>query len=135
MSCAFLGTFKKMLKQKRADTLKQYEKQEKMLKKMKESGKSSKQAVSWSRSIEIFTCLCCLLVLQEKVQKDNLSKKKDRARGKQEVDEDQKPQELLEKPREYRVKFNFKTNRSAINPPILGLYGSHFMLLTFRLKS
>ena len=34
-----------MLKQKRADQLKQYEKQEKLLRKMKESGKSTKQAV------------------------------------------------------------------------------------------
>jgi hypothetical protein len=39
------ATFKKMLVQKRKEQLKAYEKQEKMLREMKQSGKSTKQAV------------------------------------------------------------------------------------------
>ena len=41
----FSATFKKMLVQKRKEQLKAYEKQEKMLREMKQSGKSTKQAV------------------------------------------------------------------------------------------
>ena len=43
----FAGTFKKMLKQKRKEQMKDYEKQQKSLREMKQSGKSTKQAVSW----------------------------------------------------------------------------------------
>ena len=42
--------FKKMLVQKRAEQIKQYEKQEKKLKEMKSAGKSSKQAVRRPRA-------------------------------------------------------------------------------------
>lgn len=41
------STFKKMLVQKRREQIKDYEKQEKKLKELKASGKSSKQAVSY----------------------------------------------------------------------------------------
>ena len=44
--CKSSGTFKKMLKQKRKEQTKDYDKQEKRLKEMKSSGKSTKQAVS-----------------------------------------------------------------------------------------
>ena len=54
----FAGTFKKMLKQKRKEQMKDYEKQQKSLREMKQSGKSTKQAVScqrnhWNRFYEI----------------------------------------------------------------------------------
>ena len=42
----FSATFKKMLVQKRKEQLKEFEKQEKRIKDMKQSGKSSKAAVS-----------------------------------------------------------------------------------------
>lgn len=42
------GSFKKMFKQKRKEQLKDYEKQEKRLREMKASGKSSRDAVSLS---------------------------------------------------------------------------------------
>ena len=44
MNC--LASFKKMFKQKRKEQIKDYEKQEKRLREMKASGKSSKDAVS-----------------------------------------------------------------------------------------
>jgi ATP-binding cassette subfamily F protein 1 len=39
--------FKKMHSQKKKETIKEYEKQEKRLKEMKQQGQSKKQAVSW----------------------------------------------------------------------------------------
>ena len=39
-----------------------------------------------------------------------------------EEEEAEEPQELLSKPREYRVKFSFP-NPPHLNPPILGAYG------------
>ena len=58
-----------MLKQKRRDQLKQYEKQEKRIKDMKASGKSKKQAVSWQparsiqclRSFAVYSVCACVL--------------------------------------------------------------------------
>lgn len=40
----------------------------------------------------------------------------------QEEDEDDEPEELLLKPKEYKVKFSFP-NPPPLKPPILGLYG------------
>lgn len=49
----YAGQFKKMYVQKRKELIKDYEKQEKRLKDMKASGKSTKVAVS---KISIFSC-------------------------------------------------------------------------------
>ncbi|XP_062618813.1 ATP-binding cassette sub-family F member 1-like [Saccostrea cucullata] len=97
------ATFKKMLKQKRKEQAKAYEKQEKMLKEMKASGKSTKVA--------------------EAKQKEALTRKQEKNRNKKmqaAIEEENKPTELLQKPKEYIVKFNFP-NPSPLNPPILGL--------------
>merc|ERR1712002_1214642 len=60
-------SFKKMLKQKRKEQLKDYEKQEKKLKELKSSGKSSKAA--------------------EKIQKEALTKKQHKNKSKQQLKE------------------------------------------------
>lgn len=97
------ATFKKMLVQKRREQMKNWEKQEKKLREMKSSGKSSKQA--------------------EKAQKEALTRKQEKNRSKMQKAsaDDDKPQELLVKPREYVVKFTFP-NPPPLNPPVLGLY-------------
>jgi len=59
---------------------------------------------------------------QEKHQKEALTRKSAKNRAKLAVfGEDNKPQELLQKPREYTVKFRFP-NPPPLNPPILGLF-------------
>ncbi|KAK2176253.1 hypothetical protein NP493_669g00031 [Ridgeia piscesae] len=99
-------TFKKMLKQKRKEQLNQYEKQEKRLKEMKSSGKSTKQA--------------------EKTQKEALTRKQQKNRKSQAVyAEEEKKTELLQRPREYTVKFTFP-NPPTLSPPILGAYNVTF---------
>ncbi|KAL8567046.1 ATP-binding cassette sub- F member 1 [Nucella lapillus] len=96
------ATFKKMFVQKRKEQNKEYEKQEKRLKELKASGKSTKQA--------------------EAKQKEALTRKQQKNRTKQAVfQEEEKPQELLAKPKDYIVKFSFP-NPTPLNPPILGLY-------------
>lgn len=96
------NTFKKMFVQKRREQNKAWEEQEKRLKRMKASGKSTKQA--------------------EKVQKEALTRKQQKNRTKlTETVEEDGPQELLAKPREYQVKFTFP-EPPPLNPPILGIY-------------
>ncbi|XP_060065979.1 ATP-binding cassette sub-family F member 1-like [Ylistrum balloti] len=100
------GTFKKMLVQKRKEQLKAYEKQEKMLKEMKSSGKSSKQA--------------------EAKQKEALTRKQQKNREKQKVfAEEEKKTELLQRPKDYTVKFHFP-DPTPLNPPILGAMNVNF---------
>lgn len=100
------GAFKKMLVQKRKEQLKEYEKQEKRIKEMKASGKSSKQA--------------------ESKQKEALTRKQQKNKAKQNIfAEDDKPTELLQKPKDYIVKFSFP-NPAPLNPPILGAHGVSF---------
>lgn len=100
------GTFKKMLVQKRREQAKAYEKQEKLLREMKASGKSTKTA--------------------EAKQKEVLTRKQQKNRTKQQTNqEEEKPTELLQKPKDYIVKFHFP-NPSPLNPPILGLSGVTF---------
>lgn len=104
------ATFKKMLVQKRKEQQRNYDKQEKRLRELKSSGKSTKQA--------------------EKSQKDVLSRKSNKGGAggggkKAGADEDQGPQELLPKPKEYTVKFSFP-NPTPLSPPILGIYGATF---------
>lgn len=100
------ATFKKMLVQKRKEQLKAYEKQEKMLREMKSSGKSTKQA--------------------EAKQKEALTRKQQKNRAKQQTaEEDKGPQELLPRPKDYVVKFDFP-NPAPLSPPVLGLIDVDF---------
>uniref|UniRef100_A0A6G1SAX8 ATP-binding cassette sub-family F member 1 n=1 Tax=Aceria tosichella TaxID=561515 RepID=A0A6G1SAX8_9ACAR len=87
--------FKVMLEQKRGIQSKEYEKQQKQLKQLKQSGKSGKQA-------------------EKKIKEE-----KTRRQGEvQQVD-------LLQRPKEYVVKFKF-TQPTEIPPPLLGLYDVDF---------
>ncbi|XP_064081257.1 ATP-binding cassette sub-family F member 1-like [Macrobrachium nipponense] len=98
--------FKKMLVQKRREQLKAYEKQEKRIKEMKASGATKKQA--------------------EKKTKEALTRKQEKNRAKNKKDEDEDgPTELLLRPQEYIVKFNFP-EPPPLQPPILGLYNVTF---------
>ncbi|XP_050398362.2 ATP-binding cassette sub-family F member 1 [Patella vulgata] len=100
------ANFKKMFIQKRKEQLKEYDKQEKKLKDMKASGKSTKQA--------------------EAKQKDMMSKKNKSSKSKQSAfAEDEKKTELMQKPKDYVVKFRFP-NPAPLSPPILGLYSVWF---------
>lgn len=100
------GTFKKMFLQEKTRQLKAYEKQEKQIKEMKASGKSGKQA--------------------DKVAKEALTRKQQKNQTKQKMsEEDDRPTQLLSKPRDYVVKFTFP-NPPPLNPPILGIYGVTF---------
>ena len=102
------NTFKKMVVQKRKEMVKQYEKQEKQIKQLKAAGKSK--------------------VAAEKTQREALTRKQQKNRTKQQmVEDDDKPQELLQKPREYTVKFTFP-DPSHLSPPVLGLYGNIYTL-------
>merc|ERR1712013_83843 len=99
--------FKKMEMQKRRERIKEYEKQEKRLKELKASGQSKKKA--------------------ESKQKEALTRKQEKNKTKltKNNDEDTGPQELLERPKEYLVKFRFPET-STLQPPILGLYNASF---------
>jgi len=101
-------SFKKMLTQKRKEQLKDYEKQEKKLRELKASGKSSKAA--------------------EKIQKEALTKKQHKNKSKQQAIEDSeesKKQDLLQKPKEYTVKFTIPSP-PPLNPPILSVHSVSF---------
>ncbi|KXJ70532.1 hypothetical protein RP20_CCG023304 [Aedes albopictus] len=98
--------FKKMHVQKRREMIKEYEKQEKRIKELKAHGQSKKAA--------------------EKKQKENLTRKQEKGKGKtQKVEEDDGPVELLSKPKDYIVKFNFP-DPPPLQPPILGLHNVNF---------
>lgn len=97
--------FKKMYVQKRKELLKDYEKQEKRLKDMKASGKSTKVA--------------------EKATKEALTRKQLKNQAKKQNDPDAGPTELIKRPKEYLVKFHFP-NPPPLNPPILGLHNVDF---------
>ena len=97
--------FKKMLLQTRAQQLKDYEKQERALKALKDQGHSSKQASA-------------------KVEKHGEQKSKDKNRGrKQDTNDDDAAtgKELLQKPKEYQVRFRFPSP-PPLNPPVLGAH-------------
>lgn len=87
--------FKRMLEQKRKEQQKDYDKQQKQIQQLKQSGKSGKQA--------------------EKKVKDEKTRRQGEV---QQVD-------LLQRPKEYVVKFKFK-QPSELQPPILGLYDVDF---------
>jgi len=100
--------FKKMEMQKRRERVKDYEKQEKRIKELKSSGSMSKKKA-------------------ESKQKEALTRKQEKNRTKltKNNDEDTGPTELLERPKEYLVKFSFPET-STLQPPILGLYNASF---------
>ena len=98
--------FKKMVVQKRRELLKEYEKQEKRLRELKSSGNSKKKA--------------------EAKTKEVLTRKQMKNQSKLEKNDDESgPTELLEKPKEYIVRFRFPET-SVLQPPILGLYNVTF---------
>jgi len=98
--------FKKMEQQKRRERIKDYEKQERKLKELKSAGQSKKKA--------------------ETKQKEALTRKQQKNQTKlSKQDDEQGPTELLEKPREYIVKFRFPET-SQLQPPILGAYNISF---------
>ncbi|XP_063966261.1 ATP-binding cassette sub-family F member 1-like [Lytechinus pictus] len=101
------NTFKKMLGQKRKEQMKDYERQEKMLKSLKSHGKSTKAAEKETRS-------------QQKKRNERGNKKKGDP-----TEEDEGPQELLKRPKEYVVKFTLP-NPPTLSPPILGIYNVTF---------
>merc|ERR1719445_1401352 len=100
------STFKKMEEQKRRERIKDYEKQEKRIRDLKAAGQSKKKA--------------------EAKSKEALTRKQMKNRSKLEKNDDEAgPTELLERPKEYIVKFRFPET-SALQPPILGLHDASF---------
>lgn len=99
--------FKKMFVQKRREMNKEYEKQEKRIKELKAHGTSKKAA--------------------EKKTKETLSKKQEKGKGKHQKEDldDEKPVELLARPKDYVVKFSFP-DPPPIQPPVLGLHNVTF---------
>lgn len=100
--------FKKMVVQKTRERVKDYEKQERRMKELKNSGVMSKKKAE-AKTKELLTRK--QLKGQTKLQQKN--------------DDEQGLTELLEKPREYTVKFRFPET-STLQPPILGLYDASF---------
>lgn len=70
-----------------------------------------------------------ILNFKEKKQKEVLTRKQEKNRTKTQKnnDEDQGPTELLQKPREYIVKFSFP-DPPPLQPPILGLHSEYFLI-------
>ncbi|XP_034841184.1 ATP-binding cassette sub-family F member 1 [Maniola hyperantus] len=100
--------FKKMYAQKRKEQIKEYEKQEKRLKEMKAHGQSKKAA--------------------EKKQKEVLTRKQEKNRSKSQREEAEDGGALitlLQRPKEYLVKFSFP-DPPPLQPPILGLHNVDF---------
>ena len=95
-----------MVVQKTKERLKEYEKQERKIREAKASGQSKKKA--------------------ETKQKEALTRKQQKNQSKlQKNDDEQGPTELLEKPREYLVKFRFPET-SPLQPPIMGMLDVSF---------
>ncbi|CAH0553485.1 unnamed protein product [Brassicogethes aeneus] len=98
--------FKKMYQQKRKEMIKEYEKQEKRIKELKSHGSSKKAA--------------------EKKTKEALTRKQEKNRSKiQKQDDEVSATELLQKPKEYSVKFRFP-EPPPLQPPILGVHNVNF---------
>ncbi|KAM8793806.1 ATP-binding cassette sub-family F member 1 [Eudromia elegans] len=100
--------FKKMYEQKQRELLKQFEKQEKKLRDLKAGGKSTKQA--------------------EKQTREALTRKQQRCRrraGGAAEPGGAEGAELLQRPREYHVRFSFPPP-PPLSPPVLGLHGVDF---------
>jgi len=105
--------FKHMLTQKRKEQLKEYEKQEKSIKEMKASNKSKAKAEEEMKN-----------KLGKKADKEKKMGKGGKNKG-QDDDDDAGPVELLKRPKEYKVKFNFP-DPPKLSPPILGLHDVSF---------
>lgn len=102
--------FKKMFVQKRREQIKEYEKQEKKIKDLKAHGQSKKAA--------------------EKKQKEALTRKQEKNRTKTtKNDEEDGPQELLARPKDYIVKFRFP-DPPPLQPPVLGLHSKFYLCVT-----
>ena len=100
--------FKKMHVQRLKERMKDYEKQEKRLRELKSRGASKKVA--------------------EKKQKEVYTRKQEKGqrRGAQIMQESSETtEELISRPKEYQVKFNFP-DPPSLSPPILGLYNVNF---------
>ena len=99
--------FKKMFQQKRKEQIKDFEKQVKHLKELKAQGQSKKAA--------------------EKKQKEVFTKKQEKNRPKLQKNEDEESGlvELVQKPKDYIVKFNFP-EPPLLQPPVLGLHNVTF---------
>ena len=100
--------FKKMYQQKKREMIKEYDKQEKRIKEMKAHGQSKKHA--------------------EKKEKSNQTKKQDKSKKNKQDDllsETLSEVTLLQKPKDYIVKFHLP-NPSPLQPPILGLQNISF---------
>merc|ERR1711931_457151 len=93
--------------QKRRERIKAYESQEKRIKDLKQAGQSKKKAESKQKEA---------LTRKQQKNQTKLSKRDD---------EDTGPTELLERPKEYIVRFRFP-EVSTLQPPILGLYNVNF---------
>uniref|UniRef100_A0A0N5AG92 ATP-binding cassette sub-family F member 1 n=1 Tax=Syphacia muris TaxID=451379 RepID=A0A0N5AG92_9BILA len=106
------SSFKKMRDQKMKKYMKEYETQQKQLAAMKKSGKSAKQAAEEMK-----------LRMQQKQNKSGKSKKGGSATIGDE--EDEPPPELLQRIKEYNVKFSFP-DPSKLAPPVLGLHNVSF---------
>ncbi|VDK68345.1 unnamed protein product [Anisakis simplex] len=100
-----------MRDQKMREYMKAYEAQQKQLQSLKKSGKSSKQANEEIKSR-----------LQNKQNKATKSKKTSAAMGDEEAEP---PAELLQKMKEYNVKFAFP-DPPKLPPPVLGLHSVSF---------
>ena len=95
-----------MEEQKRKERIKAFEQQEKRIRDLKSAGSSKKKA--------------------ETKQKKELTQKALKNQSKlQKNDDEQGPTELLERPKEYLVKFRFPET-SQLQPPILGLHDASF---------
>ncbi|VDN34386.1 unnamed protein product [Gongylonema pulchrum] len=105
------ATYKKMKDQKMKERMKAFEAQQKQIAAMKKSGKSSKQATEEMKSR-----------LQQKQDKVNKGKKSSAAMG---DEADAPPAELLQRVKEYNVKFSFP-DPPKLPPPVLGLHGVCF---------
>jgi len=100
--------FRKMLGQKRVEQLKEYEKQEKKIKELKRSGQSKAKAETMTK-------------------KGQQIKGKGKGAHKDDRDDEDSvaTANLLERPREYVVKFRFP-DPPPLQPPILGLHDVKF---------
>lgn len=100
--------FKKMHVQKKAELQKDYEKQEKRLKELKKSGQSTKKATATTK--------------KETQTKQNKKGGKKDDRDDEEIGA---TAQLLQKPKDYIVKFSFP-EPPPLQPPILGLHNVSF---------
>ncbi|CEF63501.1 ABC transporter-like domain and AAA+ ATPase domain and P-loop containing nucleoside triphosphate hydrolase domain-containing protein [Strongyloides ratti] len=103
--------FKEMHEQKMREHLKAYEQQQKTLSALKKSGKSKKQA---SEEIK-----------NKMAHKTNKEKKGKHGISTIGHEDDAPPPELLQRIKEYQVKFNFP-DPTPLPPPVLGLHSVYF---------